>query len=237
MKVCILGDGLSSLTLAKALVNQKVCVDVLLQKKHQKLTQSRTIGISKSNVEFFNKSIINIKKLIWKLKKIEIFTDNLKNEKLLNFENDKGLFSIVKNHELYQILENNLLKNKLFKKKILIKKKLCSVDDYDLIINCDYFHPFTKKYFSKKIIKNYNSFAYTTIIQHEKIINDVAVQVFTKKGPLAFLPISNNKTSIIYSIYNPDDKKKENIEELIRSYNFKYKINKIGKIDSFELRS
>ena len=72
---------------------------------------------------------------------------------------------------------------------------------------------------------------------HEKIINDVAVQVFTKKGPLAFLPISNNKTSIIYSIYNPDDKKKENIEELIRSYNFKYKINKIGKIDSFELRS
>ena len=72
MKVCILGDGLSSLTLAKALVNQKVCVDVLLQKKHQKLTQSRTIGISKSNVEFFNKSIINIKKLIWKLKKLSL---------------------------------------------------------------------------------------------------------------------------------------------------------------------
>ena len=33
MKVCILGSGLSALTLAKALVNQKICVDILLSKK------------------------------------------------------------------------------------------------------------------------------------------------------------------------------------------------------------
>ena len=39
-----------------------------------------------SVVNFFNKNIINIEKLLWKLKKIEIYTDNLKNEKLLNFE-------------------------------------------------------------------------------------------------------------------------------------------------------
>ena len=30
MKVCILGSGLSALTLAKALVNQKIFVDVVL---------------------------------------------------------------------------------------------------------------------------------------------------------------------------------------------------------------
>ena len=31
----------------------------------------------------------------------------------------------------------------------------------------------------------------TTIINHEKISNNIATQIFTKNGPLAFLPISN----------------------------------------------
>ena len=36
------------------------------------------------------------------------------------------------------------------------------------------------------------------------------VQIFTKNGPLAFLPISKNETSIVYSIYNSNliEKKK-----------------------------
>ena len=51
------------------------------------------------------------------------------------------------------------------------------------------------------MIKKYNSFAYTTIIEHKKSLNNnTAVQIFTKRGPLAFLPISNNKTSVVYSI-------------------------------------
>ena len=94
MRVCILGHGLSSLTLAKALVNQNIYVDIITYKKNQKIGLSRTLGISKSNINFFNKNIININKLLWKLKKIEIYSDNLKNEKLLNFEknNDQIFF-------------------------------------------------------------------------------------------------------------------------------------------------
>ena len=237
MRVCILGDGLSGLTLAKALVNQNIYVEVVSQKKDQKFNQSRTLGISKNNIDFFNKYIINIEKIIWKLKKIEIFTENLKKEKLLNFENNNNqLFSIIKNHELYRLLIKDLSKNKYFKKKLCNKKNLSIINDYELIINCDYFHNITKKYFSKKIVKEYNSFAYTTIIKHEKILNDSAIQIFTKKGPLAFLPISNNETSIVYSVHNSINKKKENIEELIKDYNFKYKINKIEQIDIFELK-
>ena len=41
-----------------------------------------------------------------------------------------------------------------------------------------------------------------TIITHEKILNNIAVQIFTKKGPLAFLPISDTQTSVVYSIPN-----------------------------------
>jgi 2-octaprenyl-6-methoxyphenol hydroxylase len=238
MTVCILGNGLSALTLAKALVNQNICVDLLTQKKNIKLNQSRTIGISKSNSDYFNKNIINIEKLLWKLKKIEIFTENLKKEKLINFENNNDqLFSIIKNNELYKILEKDLSKNKYFKKKISNNKNLSFINNYDLIVNCDYSHTLTKKYFSKKIVKEYNSIAYTTIIKHEKILNDSAIQIFTKIGPLAFLPISSNETSIVYSVHGTTNKKKVNIENLIKTYNFKYKINKIKKIDNFKLKS
>ena len=88
MRVCILGNGLSSLTLAKSLVNQKISVDVLYSKKTIFVNKSRTIGISKSNVEFFNEKIINIEKIIYKLNKIEIYSDNLEKQKLINFENN-----------------------------------------------------------------------------------------------------------------------------------------------------
>ena len=83
MKVCILGSGLSALTLAKALVNQKINVDVLFNKKNYKISDSRTIGITKNNVNFFNNNIINIEKIIWKIKNIEIFSENLKKEKII----------------------------------------------------------------------------------------------------------------------------------------------------------
>ena len=237
MRVCILGNGLSATSLAKALVNQNIYVDIFTEKKELKLNKSRTLGISNNNINYFNEYIINIEKLIWKLKKIEIFSENLKKENLLNFENNNNyLFSTVKNYDLYELLIKDLNKNKYYKKKLYRGKSLSFINEYDLIINCDYSHYITKKYFNKKIVKEYNSRAYTTIIKHKNILNDSAIQIFTKKGPLAFLPISNKETSIVYSIHNSINKKEENIEELIKSYNFRYKINKIGKIDSFELK-
>ena len=233
MRVCILGAGLSSLTLAKALVNQNIYVDLYAQKKINSPNKTRTIGISKSNIEFFNNSIINIDKISWKLKKIEIFSDNLGKEKLICFENnDNELFSIIRNQNLFEVLEKSLSKDKYFK-RINCLKNLNYLDDYNLVINNDFTNSITKKYFSKKIIKKYNSFAHTTILQHEKINNDTAVQIFTKLGPLAFLPISENETSVVYSFYN---KRNENINNLIEKYNHKYKILKIEKTNSFELK-
>jgi 2-octaprenyl-6-methoxyphenol hydroxylase len=161
----------------------------------------------------------------------------LKNEKLLNFEkNDDQIFSIIKNHELHRVLEKSLIKSKYFKKRYLKSVNLSFLKDYNIIINCNYLHNFTNKYFSKNIIKEYDSIAYTTIISHEKIVNNTAIQVFTKRGPLAFLPISNKETSIVYSVHN-STKKVNDINELIKQYNLKYKINKIDKIENFELKS
>ncbi len=236
MRVCIFGSGLSALTLAKALVNEKIYVDLCYSNTNKKINKSRTLGISKSNFEYFNSNIINIEKIIWKLKKIEIYTDNLKNEKILNFQNNKDqLFSIIKNFELYEKLNKSLILNNYFN-KIKLKKNFLDLKHYNLIINTDYSSILTKKYFNKKIIKKYNSYAFTTIIKHKNIPNNIATQIFTKFGPLAFLPISKNETSIVYSISGSLIKNQDLIN-LIRKYNFKYKIKKIENPAYFELKS
>ena len=74
------------------------------------------------------------------------------------------------------------------KKSKLIKFK----DDFDinrnkynLVISSDPTHPFVKKFFSKRIEKDYNSYAYTTIITHKKIKNNTAFQNFTKKRKIS----------------------------------------------------
>ena len=236
MKVIILGDGLTSLALAKALVNQGIYVDILINKKFKNFDKFRTLGISKSNIQFFNEYILNIEKLLWKINKIEILSKNLKNEKIINFENSRNqLFSIIKNVDLYNHLISNLENNKLLKiKKNLASKKLLNTNS-ELIVNCDKDHPITKKYFNKKFFKNYDSYAYTTVIKHKKIIkNNIAQQIFTEVGPLAFLPLSEKETSIVLSA-----KKSENIDlkKIIEKYNQKYSILKINKILNHKLTS
>ena len=235
MKVCILGNGLSSLSLAQCLVNQGLYVDFFSSKKKSINDKNRTIGISSSNVEFINKNILNINNLIWDIRAIEIYSEILENKKILDFENNNQiLFSIVKNHELINKLEINLSKNRNFRFKNDIGSKILNKKEYKLIINCNKNHPITKKYFYKKINKDYDSYAFTTIINHKKISNNVATQVFTKNGPLAFLPISNSATSIVYSARRI---KNINFEELINKYNFKYQNLEIGKTSSFKLVS
>ena len=236
MKVCIIGDGLTGLALAKALANYGISVDIISTIKIKKYNKIRTLGISKSNIDFFNKYILNIEKLLWKIKKIEIYNENLKNEKILNFENDNEvLFSTIKNFELNKLLLSDLKKNKLIKFKKLNNKLNIIKLDYKLIFNCDNNNSITKNLFYKKIDKSYNSFAYTTIIEHEELIdNHCATQTFTKVGPIAFLPLSKSQTSVVYSIKG---KNKICLEDLIKKYNIKYEIKKIDEILNFELKS
>ena len=235
MKVCILGNGLVSLTLAKSLVNLGINVDIFSDQKIKKYNKIQTIGISKNNIEFFNSNIFNIKKLLWDINNIEIFSENLKNQTILNFDNKNNrLFSVIKNFEIYNLLYSKLRKSNLVNFKKSFEKKFLSKNKYKLIFNCDYNHLLTKKFFNKRITKNYNSFAHITLIKHKKLnSNNIATQIFTKIGPIAFLPISLSETSVVYSIKG---KQNINLEKLIRQYNTKYKIIKIAKPENFELR-
>jgi len=241
MKVCIIGDGLTSLSLAKNLINKKINVHIYHKNKIRELTPSRTIGISKKNLEFFKKKICEIpKKSCWQIKKIKIYSQKLKIENLVNFENKKNdLFYMVRNDKLYELLKKKISNNKLFK-SIIIKKNFneeqLNNKDYDLIINCDSNNFLAKKYFSNKLEKNYYNIAYTAIIKHEKIENYTAIQIFTEYGPIAFLPISKTETSVVCSL-NVKNRKFNNIEiiDLINKNNPKYQIKNIYEVNNFKL--
>ena len=235
MKVCIVGSGLSSLALANALAKSGIYVDIFFLK--QKQDKSRTISISKSNVNYFCEHVVDIKKIIWKIKNIKIYSENLDNDNLLNFNTkNEQLFSIVENYKLYGILEKKLDQTK-YVKKILKKIDLKIIKKYDLIINTDFSNILTKKFFYKKILKKYNSFAYTSVIKHKKVANTVARQIFTKKGPLAFLPISSDRTSIVYSINQKTKINQETLLSSLNSYNNFYQIKRVEKFKSFSLMS
>ena len=243
MKVCIIGDGLTSLSLAKNLVNKKINVHIYHKKVLTNFVSSRTIGISKKNLEFFEKNIITLKKENkWKIKKIEIYSTKSKKNKILNFENDKkDLFYIVKNYQLYNLLNDKLSKNKFFKKRTIKNnsffEKLVKKNSYDLIINCDQNNPISKKHFIKKIHKDYNNVAYTTILEHDSLKNNSAIQVFTSWGPVAFLPISNTQTSVVCSLDTSSKNFKDHeILDLIDQYNPQFKIKTNSQIISFDLK-
>jgi 2-octaprenyl-6-methoxyphenol hydroxylase len=58
MKVCVIGNGLVSLTLANVLTQKDLFVDIYAIKKNDLKDQSRTLGISKSNIDYFNNEIL-----------------------------------------------------------------------------------------------------------------------------------------------------------------------------------
>ena len=244
MNICLIGNSLTSLVLAKALVNKKIKVTMYYKNKYHIGDNTRTIGISSDNTEFIQKEIIRINKsLLWGINRIEIYNKNQVNDKILNFSDPKKkLFSIIKNDKFYRLLYQSLKKNSYFK-KVIIKNpkaydKIVKNSYYNLIINCDSKNKISKKYFSKKIYKDYDSTAYTAVINHEKIKNKKAVQIFTKYGPIAFLPISERKTSVVCSIKNNLKKirfTEKECEKFILSHNIDYKIRNITKFNHFKL--
>ena len=239
MKVCILGNGLVSFSLANVLIQKNLQVDILFNKKNIEYDKTRTLGISKSNLDYFNKEIANIEKISWKINNIKIFTENYNDQEIINFSNKrKEVFAIINNYKLYELLKKKLQKSKIVKFKNSSEYKKIIKENYKLIINCDFEHEITNNFFFNRIEKNYHSKAYTTIITHKKFLkNDIAYQNFTNVGPIAFLPVSNFETSVVYSLRDNSKKNKSDIKNLIRKFNPKYSIIKIDDCKEFNLKS
>ncbi len=236
MNICLLGNNLTNLVLANILIKKKISVDIISQTNRQLSKKTvRTIAISDKNYNFLIKNIKEVSTLGWPAKSIKIYSDNINSPELFEFKNKKqNNFYLLKYIELY-----NLLKKNKFLKFIKLKKynlESFKNRNYNLIINSDQNNFITKKYFHKKIVKNYKSLAHTALITHQKIENKIATQIFTKNGPLAFLPLSNQQTSIVFSNNSTKVIDKTSLLQTIENYNSKYKINKISEVESFSIK-
>ena len=242
MTICLIGKNLTTLVLSKIFINKGINVDLYEYdnkiSKNMSHIKSRTIGLSNDSIEFLNSHKILNKKDCWEIKKINLYNGE-SSKSFLNFDSKKGSFFMTSYNNFYKSLNASLKKNKLikFKKKNdqksfldLIKKK------YELIIIADTNNYVFKKYFTKSIKKNYNSIAFTSIINHDSVKNKVATQHFTRFGPLAFLPISKSQTSIVFSVFDKDlIKNKVKVLKLIEHYNNYYKIKHISKFGQFPI--
>ena len=243
MKICLIGYGIPCLLLANILSKKNIKISIFKENKPKNKFNTRTIGITKENIEFLTKEKFFVEKTAWSVKNIKIFNDFKNSEEILNFGpvNDK-FFSIIKNFQFINLLKKNIKNNKLI--KVIKKNNLAPYDSiinnknqFDLIINFNENNKISKKIFFKRQYKDYDSLAYTILIKHQKCYNRMAYQVFTKFGPIAFLPCSNKETSVVFSIY----KKFKNLSEieilkLIKKYNKKFSIESFSKFEKFNLK-
>ena len=240
MKICIIGSGLTALVLAKSLINKNIHIDLIYNKIQVSNNSTRTIGISNKNLKFLKSLFPKVDKIGHNINQIKIFKDiDIKNE-ILNFDKkDKSQFFIFKYDKILKVIQKNIINEKRIKKISLnmsLDRKLKKKEDYNLIIDTEVKNKISKKFFFRKIKKDYSSDAYTTIIKHKKTNNSTARQIFTKFGPLAFLPISDIKTSIVFSINKKNCKlKSKNFYNLVKGYNNFYEINKFIGFEYFKL--
>ena len=241
MRICLLGKNLTNLVLANILANKKLYLDIyytnslILQKNHS----PRTLAISNKNYDFLKQNIRKFSLSSWPSESIKIYIEKNKTQELFEFKsNRKNNFFLIKYSEFYNFYLNKLKKNKYIK-FIKLKNNYDNSfykKNYNLIINSELKNYITKKFFSKKIEKNYDSFAYTFIIFHKKIKNNVAMQIFTKKGPLAFLPLSSTQTSIVFSYKSFNKIQFKEIKKILEKFNNKYVITRYGKLENFNLK-
>ena len=236
MNICLLGNNLTNLVLAKILIKKNINVDIISQTQKSIFKNSiRTIAISSKNYKFLKENIKGLNNLGWPTRKIKIYSEKNSSQDLFEFKNiNQNNFYLLKYSDLHNLVKkNNLLKFIKLKNYNFetIKKK-----NYDLIINSDQSSPITKKYFHRKFEKNYKSLAHTAIINHKKNENNVAMQIFTRNGPLAFLPLSNNQTSIVFSNNSTKFIDKVNLLKIIDKYNKKYEIKNISNVESFNIK-
>ena len=60
MNICLIGNSLTSLVLAKTLINKNINIFLYYEKKIQHNQKSRTIGISKNNFNFIQKEVVKL---------------------------------------------------------------------------------------------------------------------------------------------------------------------------------
>ena len=227
-KICIIGGSLTGLVTAISLSKLNCEIDLVIDSSTHNLKSTRTLAISENNFDFLNK--LNIKKSLikemWPCSIMKLYTE-IQNEnfsKVFELNNDKKqkkVFYMIENSKIMKLMTSKISQIKsisiksnekiseIFTSGLLKSVKINNNKfKYNLIIVCTGNNSsLVKNLFSNQIIENsYKEISITTILNHSSLKNNTVRQIFLDNGILALLPISNTKTSIVWSI-------KENMEE------------------------
>jgi len=240
MKACLIGYNITNFVLATTLTKKGFEVDIVFEKKQKKIVSNRTIGISKHNIDYLGTIKINLKKFIWPINKIKIYNLKKQENEKINFESSKGVnFFLIKYQDIFKITEHIARKNKKIRFKTSSNTKILNIEkknNYDLVINSDSKNPIIKKFFFSKLSKDYKTSAFTGILRHKKILNNTAFQIFTKYGPIAFLPCSAEETSIVFSVQKKYLLKINDIRNEILNSNPIFEVKGLDDLEKFDLK-
>ena len=262
-KICIIGSGLTALTIAYLLSKFKLQIDIAEQDRSKKKIKPTKLALSKHSLDQL---------CFYGLKDIKKKSNVVKNIYLhdsyssISLKQDLHFSASNKKEALAYIIDGNILfsdiskKIESFKNINFIKKEISSINDnkfykeiifkdlkkenYNLIIfaSANNIVLLSKFKLRKVIDKSYNEDAYVFNLYHKKIINNSARQFFLKDGPLAFLPVSRTETSVIWSIKNNSINKKyvSSKKRLSKFFNSHFKelfneIISISEINKFNL--
>jgi len=262
-KICIIGSGLTALTIAYLLSKFKLQIDIVEQDLKKKKIKPTKLALSKHSFDqLYFYGLKDIKKKSNVVKNIYLHDSyssiSLKQDLHFSGSNKKeALAYIIDGNTLFSDISKKI---KSFKNINFIKKEISSINDnkfykeiifkdlkkenYNLIIFASAHNLFLlSKFKLKKVVdKSYNEDAYVFNLYHNKIINNSARQFFLKDGPLAFLPVSRTETSVIWSIKNNSINKKyvSSKKHLSKFFNSHFKelfneIISISEISKFNL--
>lgn len=234
-KIGIIGDGLTGGLVAIALLKLGYPVEIVGKKNVKKKKSIATISLSFDSYSFLNDlGFKKLEKICHPINSIKLYEGNN------NLTNPDSIFYDRKNKKpLSYIVFKENLKNEIDAelKKLKVKRQFSKKQTYALEINT------VESYEnSKKINWDYNENAFTFIIKHKKLLNNSSRQFFLTEGPLAFLPLSETQTSIVWSLSKNSNankiiQSKKNIENFLNK-NFKIyeNIKCDSEIESYPLK-
>ena len=220
-KICIIGGSLTGLVTAISLAKLNCEIDLMIDNANPTLKSNRTIAISESNFNFISKLNISqfLKKEMWSCSIMKLYTaENKKFSKIFELNNSnkqKKILYIFENSKMMKLMMNKIKQIKSISVKYY--KKVPSISSsgllksikynnnhskYNLVIICTgYNSSLVKKLFNEQMIVNsYGELAITTILNHSSFNNKIVRQIFLDNEILALLPISNTRTSIVWSV-------------------------------------
>jgi len=244
-KICIIGGGITGLITAVSLSKLNCAIDLIISNPRQYLKSKRSIAVSEDNFNFLDKLNISksLKKEIWPCSIMKLYTEGKDDNftKVFELNNEKKQKKILYMFEYLKLMK--LLMNKIIKTKCISVKKYEKVSSistkgllknitfnnknykYNLVIICTgHNSTLVKNLFNSQIIENsYKEIGITTILNHSSFKNNTVRQIFLDNEILALLPISNTKTSIVWSVKKSFKKKNSKfIKKRIKFYLEKY---------------